>query len=246
MRVTIRKGYDPKVDPSISNEFATAAFRFGHSMVSPTIQRIGPDGESLEGGDLSLADAFNNPDIVKTDGIDAFIRGQAGNVAQKLDNEVIDALRNQLFGAPGSGAGGLDLAALNIQRGRDHELASYNDTREALGQARIESWDDPIFRDGLGEKLSQVYDSPDDLDLWVGGLAENNVSGSKMGELFTTINADQFRNLRDGDRYFYKNVYSGSELEEINNTSLSDIIRRNTDVDDIQDNAFRVDQTQYA
>lgn len=232
------QGYNPNVDPAISNEFATASYRFGHSMVSGDFKRLGPDGKAAPGGDLKLSEAFNNPDVIKNGGIDPIIRGQASTMAQKLDNEIVDDLRNQLFGPPGSANGGLDLASLNIQRGRDHELSSYNDTREALGKRRIESWDDPIFRDGVGEKMSKVYDSPDDIDLWVGGLAEKNTGDSKMGETFTDINARQFENLRDGDRYYYENTYSGAELEEIQNTSLSDIIRRNTGVDYIQDDAF--------
>ena len=42
----------------------------------------------------------------------------------------------------------------------------------------------------------------DQLDLWVGGLAEDHVSGSMLGELFHAIIVDQFHRVREGDRYF--------------------------------------------
>lgn len=33
-------GYDPSMDPSASNVFATAAFRFGHATISPILRRL--------------------------------------------------------------------------------------------------------------------------------------------------------------------------------------------------------------
>lgn len=229
-------GYNPTVNPQISETFATSAYRFGHSMLSPEILRLDEQGNEIPEGNLSLRDAFFQPQRVKEAGIDPVLRGFATQVAQSADPMVIDDIRDLLFGQPGSG--GLDLAALNIQRGRDHELPSYNDMRQAMGLRRITSFNDPIFQGDFGTKMASVYNSPDDIDAWVGGLAEKPVGDALLGESMTLILKDQFERLRDGDRFWYQNQYSGATLNELNNLTLSDIIRRNTDIQNIQDHSM--------
>ncbi|MEZ5534733.1 MAG: peroxidase family protein [Thiolinea sp.] len=230
------QGYDPKQDPQMNAAFSTAAFRFGHTMLSPALLRLDENGNEIAEGNLSLRDAFFQPDKVAEAGIDPILRGAASQTAQAVDPYVVDDVRNFLFGPPGSG--GLDLVSLNIQRGRDHALPGYNDAREQLGLSRIESFDDPIWQDGVGEKLAQIYDSPDDVDLWVAGLAENHVGDSLLGETATKILTIQFHALRDGDRFWYENQYSGRELRELNSLSLSDVIKRNTDIVNIDDDVM--------
>lgn len=241
------QGYDRKVDPGISNVFAGATFRLGHTMLSSELLRLDENGEEIAEGNVALRDAFFRPDKVEEAGIDPILRGAASQTAQAVDTNIVDDVRNFLFGPPG--AGGFDLAALNIQRGRDHALPGYNDAREAMGLSRIESFDDPIWRDGVGEKLAQIYDSPDDVDLWVAGLAERETGDSLVGELATAILVDQFTRLRDGDSFWYENKgqFSRREVREFNELKLSDIIKRNTDIENIQDNAMvasNIHQTQ--
>ncbi len=230
------KGYDPTQNAGINNEFAAAAFRFGHTMLSPTLLRLDDKGNEIAQGNVSLRDAFSKPGLVDQAGIEPFLRGGMSQTAQAFDPMVIDDVRNFLFGQPGSG--GLDLVAINLQRGRDHGIAGYNDVRESLGLSRIESFNDPIWQGDFGQKLAQVYDSPDDVDLWVGGLAEKYTGDSLAGETLTTILTNQFEALRDGDRFWYENQFSGQQLKDLNNLTLSDVIQRNTTIKDVQDNAF--------
>ena len=124
--------YNPSVNAGITNAFATSAYRFGHSLIPSTLLRLDAQGEEIENGNLSLANAFFNPTHIEEDGIDPVLRGLAGQRCQELDSQIVDDLRNFLFGPPG--AGGLDLTALNIQRGRDHGLPSYNEVLQALGK----------------------------------------------------------------------------------------------------------------
>ncbi|QDU09920.1 peroxidase family protein [Gimesia aquarii] len=229
-------GYDSTVDPSIANEFSNAAYRFGHSMLSSELLRLDENGNVADEGNIALLDAFFNPSELEDHGIDSLLRGVSVNLAQELDNEVVDDVRNFLFGPPG--AGGFDLASLNIQRGRDHGLSDYNSTRVALGLEAVENFSDISSDPEVAAKLEALYGTVDNIDLWVGGLAEDHLPGSSMGETFTAIIIDQFERLRDGDRFWYENVFSGDALKEINGTTLADVIERNSDISGLQENVF--------
>jgi hypothetical protein len=231
-------GYRPNLDTRISNIFATAAYRFGHSTLSPVIKRLDAQGEEIQEGHLALRDAFFSPHrITDEGGIEPILRGLASQACQVPDPMVVDDLRNFLFGPPGSG--GFDLTALNIQRGRDHGLPSYNDARRGLGLAPKATFADITSDPLMSQRIEEAYGDVERVDVWVGGLAEDPAPGSMLGELFTLVLVDQFTALRDGDRFWYQHSLSPEELAEVENTRLSDIIRRNTPIgDEIQDNVF--------
>jgi hypothetical protein len=230
-------GYDPTINPSISTEFSTAAFRVGHTMLPSHLLRFDENWQEIEDGHLALRDAFFQPHLISAqEDIDSVLRGLMFQNAQAIDPMIIDDVRNFLFGPPG--AGGFDLVALNLQRGRDHGLMGYNDSRELLGLERISDFDDPIFQDGFGEKLSEVYGSVDDIELWIGGLSERAFQDGMLGELFTFIVSEQFNRLRDGDRYWYMNNLVAGEVMNVDGIRLSDIIRWNTNIASVPTNVF--------
>lgn len=234
--ISAYSGYDSTVDPSIANIFSTAAYRFGHSMLSTEVHRLNNDGTVIDAGNLTLAEAFFNPQAIVDHGIDSVLLGAASDLAEEIDTKVVDDIRNFLFGPPG--AGGLDLASLNIERGRDHGLADYNQARIDLGLTPVTSFSDITSDPELAAALEATYGDVNNIDVWVGGLAEDHLPGSSMGELFSTIIADQFERIRDGDRFWYQNVFSGEQLREIENTTLADVMERNTEITGLQENVF--------
>ncbi len=236
-------GYDPSVNPEISNLFSTASYRFGHSMLSSELLRLNNDGTVIDDGNLDLASAFFAPDEVTDNGIDSLLLGLSSSLANEIDNQIVDDVRNFLFGAPGSG--GFDLASLNIQRGRDHGLADYNQVRIDLGLEPVTSFADITSDPVLADKLEMLYGDVNNIDVWVGALAEDHVEGSSLGELNQAVIVDQFERIRDGDRFWYQNVLAGRELAEVENTTLSDIIERNTGITDLRDNLFYDESVLY-
>ena len=230
-------GYRSEVDGAVSNFFSTASYRFGHSALSSQLLRLDSNGDDVTEGHLPLRNAFFAPQRLSEGGLEPVLRGLASQRHQEIDLFIIDDVRNFLFGQPGTG--GFDLVSLNIQRGRDHGLPSYNDARRALGLTPAQRFSDISSNMSIQVRLSNAYGNVEDIDAWVGGLAEDHVNGAMMGELNFTVIKQQFENLRDGDRFWYENMMASEEVMEIESTTLADIIRRNTDInDEIQDNVF--------
>jgi len=236
-------GYNPSVNAGIANEFSTAAFRVGHTMLNDTLLRFDASGAPLPAGDLPLAEAFFRPDRLMTEGgVDPILHGLFKQRSERIDMLVVDGVRNFLFGPPG--AGGFDLAALNIQRGRDHGLPDYNALRQAvLGPAgAITSFTDITSDTALATALQAVYGDVNNIDPWVGMLAEDHALDASVGETILAILVDQFSRLRAGDRFFYLNDadLSASDQSLINSTTLAMILRRNTGIGLVPDNVFVV------
>ncbi|MCG8601832.1 MAG: hypothetical protein MI807_16950 [Verrucomicrobiales bacterium] len=237
------RGYDPGVDPQISNEFSSAAFRLGHTML-PSVYVLRHDN-GVE-TPFPLQFAFFNPDHVKTNGINAIIRGQAGNLQQEIDRFIVDDVRNFLFGP---GFGGLDLAALNIQRGRDHGIAPFHNLRLAYGLSGVSDFSDITSEQGAASALLSAYGSGNagDVDAWTGGVSEVHLPGTSLGRTFTEIFVDQFTRLRDGDRFYFENpeIYTASFTRQILATSFADVIRLNTGLNRYEVNDFAFFRADY-
>lgn len=230
------RGYDSTVNPGINHEFAHAAFRIGHTMVSETLQ-LGSNPANT----LNLQDAFFNPNWVKANGIEVLFEGATRKRMQEIDTFIVPNLRSFLFG-PNPPGMLLDLPSINIQRGRDHGLADYNTMRIAYGLKRLPSFYQINPNPDIHTRLSTAYPSTTVIDPWVGGLAEPKLPGAQVGELFHAVISDQFIRIRDGDRYWYENdsTLSSQEVEEISKTRLHDVIRRNFPGIDIPNNVFRL------
>ncbi len=290
---------DVEINPAIFAEFAHVVYRFGHSMLNETVDQIHADGSTDH---LTLFDAFLNPLAFGSDTVDhhqaagAIVRGMTGQVGNEIDEFVTNVLRNQLVGIP------LDLAAINIARGRDTGMPTLNEARQqfmdmAGGDSQLkpyDSWvdfavnlknpesivnflaaygthdlitgeetvagkraaamaivfgtDQTVFEDGGARVISAPADrlaflsasgefaahrgGLDDVDLWVGGLAEKKMPfGGMLGSTFAFIFELQMENLQHADRFYYLSRAQGLNLlTELENNSLASIVMRNTDL----------------
>ncbi|XP_071080667.1 salivary peroxidase/catechol oxidase-like [Haliotis cracherodii] len=240
--------YNPSIDASVRNAFATAAYRFGHSMIRSFFSR--PNRRFRGGKDLRLRDSFGNTSIILSsagDAVNELTRGLLVDRANSVDRHITPEVTDFLF--PDDEGNSLDLMALNIQRGRDHGLPGYNAWRRWCGLP--EAKDFKTKRGGLVDHpddaaaaLELVYRSPEDIDLFSGGVSERPVGGGLLGNTFSCIVGRQFELLKVGDRFWYETNndvvrFTRGQLSELRASSLSRVVCDNTDTYKIQPNAFR-------
>lgn len=94
------KGYNPTVDATVTNEFATAAMRFGHSLVQPVLFRMNSSFQPTPEGHLPLHKAFFSPyRLVEEGGVDPILRGLfAQSAKMRMPNEIMNSeLTERLF-----------------------------------------------------------------------------------------------------------------------------------------------------
>lgn len=153
---------------------------------------------------------FFRPDFITSNRIDDLFRGLSRNPMKEKTPHLVDSVRNLLVGDPDDREVRLDLFSLNIQRARDHGLASYNDCRVYYGLSRVNTFEEINPDPEIARRLRLAYQTPDNVELFVGIIAEVPVSGGVVGELGAIIIGQAFRNLRDGDRYWYEYAYPPS------------------------------------
>ncbi len=232
--------YSLATNAGIMNVFSAAAYRYGHTTINSILVRMDNDGNYMPQGDILLRDAFFNPGATTAvGGIEPYLIGMATVVQQDFDCKVVDDLRNFLFGAPG--AGGMDLTAINIERGRERGLPDYNTVRAEFGLEPVPGFSQMSSDPLMNQTMEFIYGDINKIDPWVGMLSENHMPNALYGETAKTIIEQQFLALRDGDRYYYENdpFISLEEKQWIKATKLADVIRRNTPVTIVQDEIFK-------
>lgn len=190
---------------TLTVEFATAAFRFGHSMVP---DQIGP---------FSLTDMFFNPTLIQTYGIEAILAPALQERALRVDLQFSNSLRLALFGS-------LDLLAVNLFRGRDVTLGSFETLYECYHGIAIHNY---TFSDPL-----------------LGLLSEPLAPGSSLPPTMAAIVSEQFARLRKYDPDFYTTLLEKRLLgpyfkrEILEETTLANLLLQNTNLNFVQVKGF--------
>uniref|UniRef100_A0A672GM72 Eosinophil peroxidase n=1 Tax=Salarias fasciatus TaxID=181472 RepID=A0A672GM72_SALFA len=240
-----RPGYDPDVDPSIANVFAAAAFRFAHVTVQPVVSRLGPGyTANSQYPPLPLHHSlFASWRVVREGGIDPVLRGLLLSPAklQTPGQMMVEELTERLFQAQGGMP--LDLAALNLQRGRDHGLPGYGSWRRFCGLSVPNTTlelAEILGNFTLAHKFQLLYGTPHNIDVWVGAISESPLPGGRVGPLLSCLLAKQFRALRDGDRFWWekRGVFTGAQRKQLHAVSLSRIICDNSHIAQVPADPF--------
>lgn len=246
-------GYNPNVNAQMSQAFSAAAYRFGHSLVQEEFLRLSQHSFEHKCNNDSKSEFypipvkdFGNPTYLYdkcNGGVDSIFRGLVKSPAAKIDGLFSKSIQENLFRGPGDLS---DLISLNIQRGRERGVPSYTTYRNKFCKITpiVNSFED-LKKAGITQKdidnLKSQYQSVNDVDLFVGGMLEPADSeGGALGKTFQCILADQFKRLREGDRFWHENApnrikntdktaFTRCQLQEIRKVTLAKIICDNAE-----------------
>ncbi|ROT71626.1 putative peroxidase-like [Penaeus vannamei] len=225
-----RNDYDPRRSAAASTEFATAAFRFGHSQIPDLIERKDAAGEVTA---TALSSEMRNPFSLYAKGAaTTLLRGTGAQNAREVDSLFAEEITGKLFRS--NKPFGLDLVALNVQRGRDHGVPGYTTLRAVCGgdKVKVRNFEDLAEDMDLGviDSLKSVYSHVDDIDLFIGGMSERPLPGGLLGPTFTCcILADQFYQNPSRGPYWYETsstdtAFRDDQLEELHKTTFAGLL----------------------
>eukprot|EP00054_Salpingoeca_dolichothecata_P036914 m.9165 g.9165 ORF g.9165 m.9165 type:complete len:2512 (+) comp7145_c0_seq1:94-7629(+) len=253
------RGWDFEIKSQISYAFVASSFRFGHSQINDKVLRLDANWTMIPQGHAFLRDSYFNNEMFTEVGIESILRGNVLLRSQKVDVLHVDDIRNDMFptrtGCPfarrgdkqpatlhGRAIGGLDLTALDVQRGRELGVPSYNSVRKQLGLEPITSFANISGGSVLVEnELKQLYKDVDQIDLFIGALMEPHMAGASIGPTFAIMLEAEFERTRRGDRYWYEDELFGftpEELKYIKSMTLSKVMEYNADIKGALSNAF--------
>ncbi|XP_049540016.1 peroxidase-like [Anopheles darlingi] len=225
--------YDPLVDPTVSNEFGTAAFRYFHNMIVGQLDLYGDTGEPI--GSIRLSDWLRRPGILEQPSPSGHQGSNRVLLARCMVSQPHDTPNGHLspeakhYLFRNQRTTGVDLKAIDIQRARDHGLPGYNEYRVwCCGLERATEWSD--LHDTLPEEtvteLARWYGTVGDVELAVAGALERHQAGATVGRTFLAILLEQFRRTRTGDRFFYENgtPFSGAQLVQVRRASIGRLL----------------------
>jgi peroxidase len=173
-------GYNDKIYPQVINEFATAAFRYGHTQVAHSSHTASRTYRLSDPVPISHY-LFNNE--YYRESMDEIIRGALVDWSYGANAQVNEYLQDRLFdGIFYRDSKRWSLPALNIQRGRDHGLPGYNLYREKCGLNLAYEFEDfDNVPENVIKKWKSLYASLDDVDLFVGLLSEFPMERALVG-----------------------------------------------------------------
>ncbi|XP_078362045.1 peroxidasin homolog [Oculina patagonica] len=241
------EGYDPAARPEMFNVFSTAALRMGHTLIR--------DDFAIDNGTRPVRDLprvaldFFKPEFLFDDSFNinpygGIFLGLVLDRALQFDQNLADVVRENLVIEGNIFA---DLAALNIQRGRDHGLPGYIQFSTACGGPAASGTNfDALtnIQSFQRYRLSSTYRTVEDIDVFAGMLSENLQEGSQLGQTTTCVILRQLSNSRAADRFWYERNdpctgFTLAQLTEIRKHTLARMICDNTDdVDRIQPRVF--------
>ncbi|XP_062125134.1 LOW QUALITY PROTEIN: chorion peroxidase [Drosophila sulfurigaster albostrigata] len=229
--------YDHRVNPSIANCFAGAAFRFAHTLL-PGLFNVSRDNSTPEAMELHKM-LFNPFSLWSRHGIDHALLAAANTPVLRVDRFFSLEITQKLFEGTAEDkvpVCGLDLVSLNIQRGRDHGIPAYPVFRRHCGLPPVDTWEQMALAvdNATLVSIKQIYDSPQDVDVYTGALSEPPLDGAIFGPLLSCLVSDQFMRIKLGDSHWYERKFGPQrftkpQLAEIYKSSLAAIICRNSD-----------------
>ena len=229
-------GYGPSVNATVRHGFVAAAFRFAHTLIRNQFERLNNNFLPTPDDPLSVrASFFNNLPIVNNviEPITYGLFGLNGD-AEDSDNTFSASIGRRLF-VPPEDNGFQNLAALNVQRARDNGLESYQEYRRLckielapqVGSNPFSIFGNTITNPEILDDLKEAYGSPENhIDLFPAAISETNDGDKLLGRTFGCILRKTFKDLREGDRFYFENpqVVSLPKQREVKKKNMARVM----------------------